>query len=175
MPLLDNEALARLKKFQLQTKSIVEGFLIGLHKSPYHGFSVEFSDHRQYNPGESLKDLDWKLVARTERYYIKRYEEETNLRCFLILDHSRSMAFDSGQGSKLDYATRLAGALAWLMIAQKDATGLITFNETITHQLSPKAYRAYLSQIFSSLMEIKPEGSSHLPPPSPARSRSPGR
>jgi len=162
MPLLDDEALARLKKFQLQTHAIVEGFLVGLHKSPYHGFSVEFSDHRQYNPGESLRDLDWKVAARTERYYIKRFEEETNLRAYIILDHSKSMFYDSGTGSKIDYATRLAGALAWLMISQKDATGLITFNDKITNQLAPKAYRAYLGQIFACLLELNAGGGTAL-------------
>ncbi|HQO47146.1 MAG TPA: DUF58 domain-containing protein, partial [Candidatus Cloacimonas sp.] len=96
MPLLSEEALVRLNKFQLTAKSIVEGFLVGLHKSPYHGFSAEFSDHRQYNPGEPLKDLDWKILAKTERYYVKRYEEETNLRSYILLDHSKSMFFSSG-------------------------------------------------------------------------------
>jgi uncharacterized protein (DUF58 family) len=133
MALLDDETLARLNKFQLAAKSIVEGFLVGLHKSPYHGFSAEFSDHRQYNPGESLKDLDWKLLAKTERYYIKRYEEETNLRSYILLDHSRSMFFSSGPEPKIHYAARLAGALAWLMLAQKDAAGLYTFNHKITN------------------------------------------
>lgn len=157
MTLLSDEALARLNKFQLAAKGIVEGFLVGLHKSPYHGFSAEFSDHRQYNPGEPLKDLDWKILAKTDRYYVKRYEEETNLRCYILLDHSKSMFYASGQGSKIEYATKLAGALTWLMISQKDATGLYTFNNRITQSFPPKAIRSYTAPIFSALLALKPE------------------
>lgn len=157
MALLSEEALARLNRFQLSAQSIVEGFLVGLHKSPYHGFSAEFSDHRQYNPGEPLKDMDWKVLAKTERYYVKRYEEETNLRSYILLDHSKSMYYASGEGSKIDYATRLAGALAWLMISQKDAAGLYTFNHRISSSLPPKAIRSYTAQIFAKLLEIQAE------------------
>ncbi len=157
MPVITDETVAKLKKFQLTAKQIVEGFLIGLHQSPYHGFSVEFSDHRQYNPGESLRDIDWKIVAKTERYYVKRYEEETNLRCYIVLDHSRSMFYKSGEFSKIEYATQLAGALAWLMMSQKDAVGLVTFNDKITNLLMPKAYRSYLAQIFGTLTDLQPQ------------------
>lgn len=157
MPLLTEETLARLDKFQLAAKSIVEGFLVGLHKSPYHGFSAEFSDHRQYNPGEPLKDLDWKVLAKTERYYVKRYEEETNLRSYILLDHSKSMFFQSGNSSKIDYATRLAGALSWLMISQKDAAGLYTFNSKITAAYPPKAIRSYTAQLFTALLNVQAE------------------
>ncbi|MDY0150681.1 MAG: DUF58 domain-containing protein [Candidatus Cloacimonas sp.] len=162
MPLLSEEALARLNKFQLAAKSIVEGFLVGLHKSPYHGFSAEFSDHRQYNPGEPLKDLDWKVLAKTERYYVKRYEEETNLRSYILLDHSKSMFFSSGSSSKIDYATRLAGALAWLMISQKDAAGLYTFNHKITAVYPPKAIRSYTAQLFTALLNLQAEDKTDL-------------
>jgi len=157
MPLLSEETLARLNKFQLSAKSIVEGFLVGLHRSPYHGFSAEFSDHRQYNPGEPLKDLDWKVLAKTERYYVKRYEEETNLRSYILLDHSKSMFYASKQGSKIDYATRLAGSLAWLMIAQKDAAGLYTFSYKITSAYPPKAIRTYTAQLFAALIDLQAE------------------
>ena len=156
MQVLTDETAAKLKKFQLTAKQIVEGFLIGLHQSPYHGFSVEFSDHRQYNPGESLRDIDWKIVAKTERYYVKRYEEETNLRCYIVLDHSRSMFYQSGNVSKIEYAAQLAGAMAWLMMNQKDAVGLITFNDKITNMLPPKAFRSYLAQIFGVLTNLEP-------------------
>ncbi len=162
MALLTDETIAKLKKFQLTAKQIVEGFLIGLHQSPYHGFSVEFSDHRQYNPGESLRDIDWKIVAKTERYYVKRYEEETNLRCYIILDHSRSMFYKSRDIAKIEYATQLAGALSWLMMGQKDAVGLITFNNEITNLLSPKAYRSYLAQIFGVLTNLEPKEQTDL-------------
>jgi uncharacterized protein (DUF58 family) len=142
---------------QLTAKQIVEGFLIGLHKSPYHGFSVEFADHRQYNPGESLKNVDWKIVARTGRYYVKRYEEETNLRCYILLDHSKSMFYGSGNETKIDYAKRLAAALAWLMNGQNDAVGLYTFNHQITSQLAPKAVKSYTAQIIARLVQLQPE------------------
>ncbi len=162
MPLLDAETLAKLKRFQLTAKAVVEGFLVGLHKSPYHGFSVEFSDHREYNSGEPLRDIDWKIVAKTGRYYVKRYEEETNLRCYIILDHSQSMFYVSRETSKIEYATQLAGALAWLMISQKDAAGLITFNDHITANYPPKAYRSYLSQLFTALITLKPAAGTDL-------------
>jgi len=157
MPLLSEETLARLNQLQLTAKTIVEGFLVGLHKSPYHGFSAEFSDHRQYNPGEPLKDLDWKILAKTERYYIKRYEEETNLRSYILLDHSKSMFYASEKTSKIEYATQLAAALAWLMIAQKDAAGLYTFNYRITASFPPKAIRSYTAQLFSALIDLQAE------------------
>jgi uncharacterized protein (DUF58 family) len=162
MPLLSDENLAQLSRLQLSAKQIVEGFLIGLHKSPYHGFSVEFADHRQYNPGESLKNLDWKIVARTGRYYVKRYEEETNLRCYILLDHSKSMFYSSGTESKIDFGKRLAASLAWLMIAQKDAVGLYTFNHRISSTLSPKAFRSYTAQIFSRLVQLEAEESTDI-------------
>jgi len=162
--LLTDETIAKLKKFQLSARQIVEGFLIGLHKSPYHGFSVEFSDHRQYNVGDPLKNIDWKVVARTERYYVKRYEEETNLRCYILFDHSRSMFYQSGSLSKMEYARQLAGALAWLMMSQKDAVGLVTFSNRITQSFLPKAYRSYLAPLFSALLSTEPQDTTALLP-----------
>ena len=162
MTLLAEETAAKLRRFQLQAKAIVEGFLVGLHKSPYHGFSVEFSDHREYNSGDPIKNIDWKIVAKTDRYYVKRFEEETNLRCYILLDHSRSMFYGSGESTKIDYASRLAAALAWLMIGQKDAAGLITFNTEITNLLPPRAYKGYLPQIFRVLAELEPKDSTQL-------------
>jgi len=162
LPLLNEETAAKLRRFQLNAKAIVEGFLVGLHKSPYHGFSVEFSDHREYNTGEPLKNIDWKIVAKTDRYYVKRFEEETNLRCYLLLDHSASMFYQSGASSKIEYAAQLAAALAWLMISQKDAVGLVAFNTKITALLPPKAYRGYLAQIFRVLAELQPQEGTRL-------------
>jgi len=162
LPLLTEETAAKLRRFQLNAKAIVEGFLVGLHKSPYHGFSVEFSDHREYNTGDPIKNIDWKIVAKTDRYYVKRFEEETNLRCYIILDHSMSMFYGSGVSTKIEYASQLAAALAWLMISQKDAVGLITFNTEITSMLPPKAYRGYLAQLFRVMAELKPKDSTRL-------------
>ena len=101
---LSEEFIATIDKFNLRARLIVEGFIIGLHKSPYHGFSVEFSDHRQYIPGDSINKIDWKVFAKTNRYYIKRFEEETNLKCYILFDHSRSMGYTSGEKSKLEYS-----------------------------------------------------------------------
>lgn len=162
MPLLSEEALAQLTRLQLSARQIVEGFLIGLHKSPYHGFSVEFADHRQYNPGESLRNVDWKIVAKTDRYYVKRYEEETNLRCYVLLDHSKSMFYGSGDNTKIEYAKQLAASLCWLMIAQKDAAGLFTFNNKISSILPPKAYRSYTAQLFEKLVSLKAEDTTDI-------------
>lgn len=162
MSLLSEETAAKLRRYQLQAKAIVEGFLVGLHKSPYHGFSVEFSDHREYNSGDPIKNIDWKIVAKTDRYYVKRFEEETNLRCYILLDHSKSMFYASGESSKMDYSCRLAAALSWLMIGQKDAVGLVTFNTEITNMLPPKAFRGYLPQLFKALAELQPKDSTRL-------------
>jgi len=150
-PYLSDEFLARADKFSLRARLIVEGFMVGLHKSPYHGFSVEFSDHRQYNPGDSIRHLDWKVYAKTERYYIKRFEEETNLKCHLVVDHSASMGYASHGVSKLDYAKALASALAWLMVGQQDAVGLLSFCAHVTGYMPPRAMRAYLDEVFKAL------------------------
>ena len=106
---------------------MVEGFLAGLHRSPYHGFSVEFAEHRQYMPGDPLRHLDWKVLAKSDRKYIKQYEEETNLRASILIDTSASMGYASGQITKLDYARQLAAALAYLMLRQNDAVGMFAF------------------------------------------------
>lgn len=153
---LTNELIARIDRFDLRARLIVEGFMIGLHKSPYHGFSVEFSDHRQYNPGDSIRHIDWKLFARSNRYYIKRFEEETNLRMWLLIDHSGSMGYSSGEWSKLKYTQALASALAYLMITQNDAVGLMTFADQITGTLEPRSLRSYLNLLFSQIQGLVP-------------------
>lgn len=158
---LNEEFIARLDKFNLRARLIVEGFIVGLHKSPYHGFSVEFSDHRQYNPGDSIGSIDWKVYAKTNRYYIKRYEEETNLKSYLLIDHSSSMGFGSGEESKLEYAKAFASALAYLMISQQDGVGLLTFTDKITDFLPPKAVRSYLNLIYSKLFNLKPQSTTN--------------
>lgn len=156
---LTEEFIAKLDKFNLRARLIVEGFIVGLHKSPYHGFSVEFSDHRQYNPGDSIGKIDWKVYARTNRYYIKRYEEETNLKSYLLIDHSSSMGFGSGDVTKLEYAKAFASALAYLMISQQDGVGLLSYTDKITDYVPPRAVRSYLNLIYSKLFALKPEES----------------
>ncbi len=158
MKILDDSLIARLNRFNLQTKNIVEGFMTGLHKSPYHGFSVEFSDYQQYNQGDSIKKIDWKVFAKTERYYIKRYEEETNLKVYILLDHSKSMDFDKSENSKLEFAKKIAGAISYLAIRQHDAAGIITFNDKITNRIPPKALKSNLKIIVKNLVKLKAEG-----------------
>ena len=133
---------ALLDKFTLSpliAKLVVEGFINGLHRSPFHGFSVEFADHREYVPGDDLKYLDWQVFARTDRYYIKRYEEETNLRAYILLDRSASMGFGTGKVTKWDYGCFLATCLAYLIIKQQDAVGLSLFGAKPGLLLPPRS------------------------------------
>ncbi len=154
---LSEKYIAKLDKFNLRARLIVEGFIIGLHKSPYHGFSVEFSDHRQYIPGDSLKNIDWRVFAKTSRYYIKRYEEETNLKAYIVIDHSKSMGYKSGNTTKLEYAKAFASSLAYLMITQQDAVGLLSFNDRISKYLLPRSMKSYLNILFKELYSLQPE------------------
>ncbi|MCH7685262.1 MAG: DUF58 domain-containing protein [Planctomycetes bacterium] len=130
----------RINSLELRAKLVVEGFWNGLNRSPYHGFSVEFTEYRQYSPGDDPRYLDWKLFARSDRYYIKRFEDETNLRCHLLLDLSRSMEYGSLSYTKLDYARTLAATLAYFLSTQRDAVGLVTFHEQIEETI-PARYR----------------------------------
>lgn len=133
---------------------IVEGFMTGFHKSPYHGFSVEFAEHRPYNQGESLKDVDWKVFAKSDKLYTKRYEEETNLRCQVVLDISDSMRYPREGISKLEYGAYLTAALQYLMIAQRDATGLTLFDSETRFYAPPKSKKSWLVPMFTKLEEI---------------------
>lgn len=155
---IDPEILARVAMSPLLARSVVEGFLAGLHRSPYHGFSVEFADHREYVPGDDLKHLDWALFARTDNYYTKRYEEETNLRCHILLDSSASMAFGTGQITKWDYACFMATCLAYLMIKQKDAVGLALFGPGPGVILPPRCRMSHLRQMMQAMVHTAPQG-----------------
>src|SRR5690606_26911752 len=149
---LDPAVVSRLKNMELRARMIVEGFMTGMHKSPYHGFSVEFAEHRPYNPGDELRHVDWKVYAKTDRHYVKQFEEETNLRNYVVLDTSTSMRYRHGAAlSKLEYGAYLAGALHYLMIRQRDATGLVTFDESVQRLLSPRSTSSYLRQLLLSL------------------------
>jgi uncharacterized protein (DUF58 family) len=130
----------RIKSLELRARIVVQGFLSGLHRSPHHGFSVEFSEYRQYSPGDDPRYLDWRLFARSDRYYIKRFEEETNLRCHLLVDLSRSMGYGSLPYTKVEYARTAAATLAYFLSTQRDAAGLVTFDERIADYL-PARYR----------------------------------
>lgn len=149
---LKPEVVAKLANMELVARLVVEGFITGLHKSPYHGFSVEFAEHRQYMPGDEIKHIDWKIYGRTDRYYIKEFEEETNLKSYVILDASRSMAYSSdNRMTKLEYASYTAAALAYLMVQQRDAVGLTVFDEKIRTYMPPHATKSYLKQILKYL------------------------
>ncbi|MDR0926994.1 MAG: DUF58 domain-containing protein [Ignavibacteria bacterium] len=155
---LDPETIAKLGNIELKARMIVEGFITGMHRSPYHGFSVEFSQHRQYRPGDEIRFLDWRVYARSGRYYIKEFEEETNLRCMIAIDSSASMKFSSGKSiSKFDYSCYLAAALAMLMIQQRDAVGLTLYNNSIQTFLPANSRKSYISQILMALENATPQ------------------
>jgi len=153
---LDPEVISRLGNMSLRARLVVEGFIIGLHKSPYHGFSVEFAEHRPYMPGDEIKHLDWKLYGKTDRFYIKQFEEETNLKSYILLDKSASMGFSSRKVSKLDYASYLAAALGYLMLKQQDGVGLTTFDTQERTVLPPIAKRSHLNLVLADLEKITP-------------------
>ncbi len=154
---LQPEIIAKLENIELKARLVVEGFITGLHRSPYHGFSVEFAEHRQYRPGDELRYIDWKVFGRTDRYYVKEFEEETNLRAMIAVDSSASMKFASkGQIPKFEYATYLAAALAYLMIKQRDATGLTLYDTEIRTYLPPRSKLSYISEILKVLVNTQP-------------------
>ena len=152
---LDPAIVARLGTIDLKARTIVEGFLTGLHRSPYKGFSVEFAEYRQYLPGDDLATLDWKVYARSDRHFVKKYEEETNLTCHLLLDVSASMGYGSGPVTKLQYGSYLAGALAYLMNRQRDAFGLIAFDAGITSLVPASARAGHLRVVLLALERLK--------------------
>ena len=145
------ETVALLNSMSLRARLVVEGYIIGHHRSPYHGFSVEFAEHRSYGPGDEIKHIDWKLFGKTDRLYVKRYEEETNLRAHIILDTSKSMLYSSAEVSKLSYANSLAASLSYLMINQQDAVGIAKFSEKIDTFIPPKARPSHLNLVLSQL------------------------
>jgi uncharacterized protein (DUF58 family) len=156
---LDPAVISKLKTLELRARMVVEGFMVGLHRSPYHGFSVEFSEHRPYMQGDSLKNIDWKVFAKSEKFAIKQYEEETNLISHVIIDVSRSMNFKHvGKITKIDYAINLAAALCYVMIDQQDSVGIITYSDKIQSYLPPRSNRIYLKNLLTTLSQIKPEG-----------------
>ncbi len=152
---LDPAIVARLGTIDLKARTIVEGFLTGLHRSPYKGFSVEFAEYRQYLPGDDLATLDWKVYARSDRHFVKKYEEETNLTCHLLLDVSASMGYASGSVTKLQYGSYLAGALAYLMNRQRDAFGLIAFDDKIASLVPANARTGHLRAVLLALERLK--------------------
>lgn len=152
---LDPAVIARLGTIDLKARTIVEGFLTGLHRSPYKGFSVEFAEYRQYLPGDDLATLDWKVFARSDKHFVKKFEEDTNLTCHMLIDVSRSMGYASGEVTKLQYASYLTGALAYLMHRQRDAFGLIAFDDSISALLPASASAGHLRTVLLALERLQ--------------------
>jgi uncharacterized protein (DUF58 family) len=152
---LDPAVVARIGSMELRARTIVEGFLIGLHRSPYKGFSVEFTEYRQYLPGDDLSTIDWKVFARSDRYYVKKFEAETNLDCHLLLDISASMGYASGEVTKLEYDSYLAASLAYLMNRQRDAVGFRAFDDEIVTSIAVSARPGHLRALLAALDRIR--------------------
>lgn len=161
--LLDPKLLARLGTTQLRARAVVEGLLSGLHRSPHQGQSVEFAEHKEYAPGDELRHIDWKVYGKFDRYYVKQYEHETNLRAFLVLDASASMAYRGPEGlSKIDYAATLAATIAYLLVRQQDAVGLVIAQGDELHYLPPRAAIGHLPAILSHLESLEGRGRTDL-------------
>jgi len=152
---LDPLVVSRISRLDLIARLVVEGFITGLHKSPYHGFSVEFSEYRPYMTGDSIKNIDWKVLGRTERFYVKQFQEETNLRAHILIDASNSMTFGSSGITKLAYAKYLAAALSYMLLKQRDAVGLAAFDSTIRSYLPPRSVMSYLNVMLSEIDHLQ--------------------
>ena len=155
---LDPKTLSKASRLEMRARLVVEGYISGMHRSPYHGFSVEFAQHREYVPGDDLKHLDWKVFGRSDRYYIKEYEEETNLRCHILLDTSESMNYASpGHMTKLEYGCYLAATLTYMLLRQQDSVGLTLFDSALKKMVPSSASPAQLRTILYELCQIVPE------------------
>jgi len=151
---LDPSVVARIGSMELRARTVVEGFLSGLHRSPFKGFSVEFAEYRQYLPGDDLSTIDWKVYARSDRYYVKKFDEETNVECHLLLDVSGSMGYGSRDVTKLAYGSYLTASLAYLMNRQRDAVGFIAFDDNIVTHLPPSARPGHLRSVLLALNQL---------------------
>ena len=159
---LTPDAVSRLKNMQLRARLVVEGFIAGLHKSPYHGFSVEFTQHRPYMPGDPPRKIDWRVYGRTDKFFVKQFEEETNLKSYLLLDCSASMGYRSGKITKLDYSSYLSASLTYLLLQQRDAVGLITFDDKLRTYIPPRSIQGYLNRILVELENNQPGGETDI-------------
>jgi uncharacterized protein (DUF58 family) len=160
----DPSSLAKYGRLVLIARQLVEGFLSGAHKSPYKGFSVEFAEHRQYYPGDEIRHIDWRAFGKTDRYYIKEYEEETNLKAHLLVDASGSMAYRGQHLSKFQYAQYIAASLAYLMLHQRDAVGLLTHDTKVRQIIQPKASAKHLIHLLHCLEQTQPGGETNMAP-----------
>ena len=158
----DPRTLSRLANLDLIAREVVEGYITGLHKSPYHAFAVEFAQHREYVPGDEIKHVDWKVYARSDRYYIKQYEEETNLRSYFLLDTSESMRYSSDGISKLEYGCYIVASLTYLLLRQQDSAGLALFDERVHRFIPPRGNPAQLRAILQELERITPRARTRM-------------
>ncbi|HEX6176455.1 MAG TPA: DUF58 domain-containing protein, partial [Candidatus Binatia bacterium] len=158
----DPKVLAGISNLSLRARWVVEGIMSGIHRSRSKGFSVEFEEHREYSPGDEIRRIDWKALGKFDRYFIKEYEDETNLRAYLLLDTSASMDYSSDGISKFDYGCTLTASLAYLILRQQDAAGLVTFSNRIENFIPPRAKRDYLTQIVHALENQRPGGETNV-------------
>ncbi len=172
LTLLNPEALGKISRLELIARGVVEGFVSGRHKSPYRGFSVEFAEHRQYAPGDDIRDLDWRVYAKSDRYYIKQYIEETNLRATMLLDASGSMDYTGDRAARLDgeplskfrYAQYLAASLAYMLIHQQDAVGLVTYDTAVRRYIPARSRASHLTVLLQALTETAPGSETSIAP-----------
>jgi uncharacterized protein (DUF58 family) len=158
----DPELIAKIGNLKVRARQVVDGVLTGLHKSPQHGSSIEFAEHKEYSPGDDIRHMDWKAFARFDRYYIKKFEDETNLRGFLLLDGSKSMGYGEGDRNKLGYARLLSATLAYLLLRQQDSAGLVTFRERTETYIPPRATSTHLQELLESLVRLEPDGKTDI-------------
>src|SRR5437763_4127980 len=163
--LIDPQALMSIRNLELRARVVVEGFWNGIHRSPYHGFSVEFTEYRQYTAGDDPRYLDWRVFARSDRYFIKKFEDETNLRCYLLMDNSRSMSYGSRGYSKSQYGATLAATLAYFLYLQGDAVGLLTFDDQARDYLPARHRAGHLRHIMLALEKPAGGKGTNLAPP----------
>ncbi len=160
---LDPKTLDKIKRLDLRARLVVEGFITGQHQSPYNGFAVEFASHREYAPGDEIKHIDWKVWSRTDRLYIKEYEEETNLKCTIILDCSKSMRYGEASGwSKFDYGATCAASMAYMLQQQADSVGLVTFNTRVEKNLTPSGHPSHLKLMLHELQQTQPDSQTDI-------------
>ena len=164
MKFLDSLTLAKLSKLKIHVRHVVEGLLSGLHSSPHKGHSLEFSQHREYSFGDELRHIDWKVFGRSDKFFVKQFQDETNLRAYIILDASGSMGFSSGKNpSKLDYSAKLSAALSYLLLNQEDAVSLTAFDSTLRFFIPPHHQLSHLTMLLDKLENVKPGGETNIP------------
>ncbi|MCA9110682.1 MAG: DUF58 domain-containing protein [Planctomycetaceae bacterium] len=160
--LLDPESVSRISRLELEARHVVEGFLSGLHRSPYFGQSIEFVQHREYVPGDDVRKIDWKVWSKTDKFYIKQYEEETNLRTALLVDASESMQYGSGGRSKFDYACSIAACLSYLLLRQQDAVSLSTFDSKLRNRIPSRSQQTHLNALLAALEVESPQSKTNI-------------